>query len=119
MEKLQYYVNVVDGDVKSEEGVFFKGIPFSIIQNGKETLCDFMRNEHKHVVYRVSQDGVHVTDLEHPDYLPEPLTVVDKAIIEALDYVSIAKRKEVSLALDTQERTTSFEIKQSFYKANA
>ncbi len=118
MEKLQYYVNVVDGHVKAEEGVFFKGIPFSIIQNGKEITCYFMRNDHKHVVYRVAQDGVHITDLEHPDYLPE-LTVVDKSIIEALDYVSIAKRKEVSLALDTQERTTSFEIKQSFYKANA
>lgn len=118
METLQYYVNVIDGKVEKEEGVFFKGIPFSIIQNGVKTTCVFMRNEHKHVVYRVSQNGTHVTDLEHPDYLPE-LTQVDRAVIEALDHVTVAKRKEVSLALDSQERITSFEIKQPFYKANA
>jgi len=113
MSSIQYYVKVENGSATEEKGVFFKATPFTILAGGKEVACDFVRNDSNHVVYRLSVNGTQV-DLEHPDYLPVDVAL-DEAIIEALDYVEVAKAKEVDAYLGRKDRIHSFEIQQAFF----
>ena len=118
----QYYLKVENNEVISEEGSFFKGTPFTITSGAQTIQVEFTRNADKHVIYRLSENGKALIDIDHPDYVPDtaPESITDllnpsedaMVIVAALFKVEVSKGEPYNSALESA-KPFSYEIKQN------
>lgn len=119
MSEIKYRIVVENAEVISEEGNFFKALPFELESDGRVFACVFRKSEHGHVVYEVSENGTVILELEHPDYLPElAFSDLDAegqkllGLYAALLHVGIGKAKWQDYSAVVERAPQSFVIRQ-------
>ena len=120
--KKQYLLKIENGNIKEEQGSFFKAIPF-IIENENQKIDVLFTHKNHEVIYTLTHNNTPIAELEFPTYLPN----IDPAklntslkhiknplfIPAALLHLSVAKSKPFADYLKQQE-PCSFTVSQSF-----
>ena len=103
MSEMQYQATIKNGDIKSEDGYFFKAGSFEVKSDDSTFLCEFNRLENGSVVWHIKKEKESIYKLTHPDYVPESEpgkninieTIEEKRlkIFDAFDKLDISKDK--------------------------
>ena len=119
MTDLQFHLIVKNNDKDTEEGFFFKALPFQIIVGNTTYDIIFEKADDGHVRHRLFQNNTLLADLVHPDYIPNctvdqlknTLGTTDaEAIFSALFMLDVSQDNDYKTYFDSQ--SYSFEVKQ-------
>jgi len=125
MSDLQYKLTVKDNQIVSEEGSFFRAVPFLIKINEIDYHVTFEKGSDGHVVYHIRFGDTPLIELNHPDYVPQckvdelnSFLNTDHAetLFFVFVYLGIAIDKDYKEALSVEHKTfLNLEVVQHFY----
>ena len=114
MSDIQYQAKIENGEMKSEEGYFFKAGSFSIVSEKNKYECEFNRLENGAVIWHIKEDSKSIYKLTHPDYVPEEkpgqnikvdsLKEDNLIIFDAFNKLDISKDKEYKIFFENYKK---------------
>ena len=121
MSEIQYQATIENGEIKTEEGYFFKAGNFEVQANTNVFKCQFNRLSNGEVIWEVLEGENSVFKLTHPDYVPEinpgqnvkveDLPKETMVIFDAFGKLDISKDKDYKLYF-AENKNNSYKIVQ-------
>ena len=125
MNQEQYRLVIKNSEIISEEGSFFKALPFKINVGNICYDVTFEKNDRHVVVFRIKVADQIICELGHPDYVPlgNPaefsmhFDCVDiDLIFYALTYVGISNEASVTEYVNSSDRSAfTFDLVQQLF----
>ncbi len=119
MSEIQYQATIENGEIKTEEGYFFKAGSFEVQSNNNVFLCQFNRLSNGDVIWEVLENSESIFKLTHPDYVPEKnlgqnikVETLDKeklVVFDAFGKLDISKDKEYK-SFFAENKTSNYKI---------
>ena len=124
MTTLQYTCTAENGKITHEEGHFFKAGAFVVFVEQNQYNINFEPKDQDTVVYRITHNSAVITELGHPDYVPQDCSFDDlnshlnspdaQAIFAALCHCGVSIEKDYLKTLENAEiNTFSYKIEQA------
>ena len=121
MPENQYKLTVIKGETTSEDGAFFKAIPFTLTINNNIYECTFEKGSDGHVNHIIRHNNNVLCELIHPDYVPlsSPETLIETintpdayAIFAAFIKLGISKEPNYQQIIDSKLKSISYSVNQ-------